>query len=425
MRIGYACKTIGVPDTDQKSCLLKNANAVKLSELITHNLTSLENMIDYNRFNHIRLFRISSDIIPFGSSPEVSYPWRDVFAQRLLKIGQKIQNSSMRVSMHPGQYTVLNSTSAAVVAKSIADLAYHAGFLDSLGVNAENKIVLHIGGIYQDKQLAKERFVNHFSQLDVFLKQRIVLENDDKSYTIDDVLDIGSRLGVPVVFDNLHNALNGCDPGKSDAYWIGQCLKTWRSEDGPQKIHYSQQDPQKKTGSHSNTIRVNDFMEFYNSLEEKGMDVMLEVKDKNLSAVKCQNCIETDLKITALELEWSKYKYSVLEWSPADYRRIRQLLQDKNECPALSFYNILDTARQQPVRIGNALNAAQHVWGYFKESATQKEKADFLKHIQTCPKPDLAAEIPPKDLRQIKKHLYQLAVKYGQAYLLNSYYFVL
>ena len=69
MSIGYACKLIGVEDTEMKSCTMKNATEERLLTLIEGNLKALDRIIDYNIQNRIKMFRISSDLIPFGSSP--------------------------------------------------------------------------------------------------------------------------------------------------------------------------------------------------------------------------------------------------------------------------------------------------------------------------------------------------------------------
>ena len=114
MRIGYACLAIAVPGSEMKSCTQKNASPERLLSLIEHNLNSLQILIDYNICNNIRLFRISSDLIPFGSSLSAELPWQEIFSEKLLAIGQKILRSEMRVSMHPGQYTVLNSSDSLV-----------------------------------------------------------------------------------------------------------------------------------------------------------------------------------------------------------------------------------------------------------------------------------------------------------------------
>jgi UV DNA damage endonuclease len=318
--------------------------------------------------------------------------------------------------MHPGQYTVLNSPREEVSKRAVEDLNYHVRLLNSLGTDASHKIVLHIGGAYQHKWQAMQRFISRFRNLDESVKQRLVIENDEKLFNIEDVLEVGSKLGVPVVFDNLHHELNPCTLQKSITEWIEACAKTWRKQDGRQKIHYSQQDFQKKNGSHSNTIRIDQFIAFYKCLHNADLDIMLEVKDKNLSAIKCLNCLYPTKHIKALETEWSRYKYNVLERSPDDYLEIRELLKNKMEYPAIAFYRMLENALQRPCGIGNFLNAAQHVWGYFKDLATDTEKESF--HRRACDFQKGKAKATT-----IKSFLRRMAVKYHEDYLLNSYYF--
>ncbi len=417
MSIGYACLTVGLPNTGIKGCHLKNLNEEKLTELIRHNLTSLANIIEYNDTNDIRLFRISSDIIPFGSSTANTIQWGSLFKNELSHLGNSISKAGIRVSMHPGQYTVLNSPDKQVAERAVEDLAYHSAFMDSLGVDFSNKIILHVGGVYGDKKAAINRFSDRYKDLDDSIKGRLVIENDDKSYNIDDVLELGSRLGIPVVYDNLHNKINCCDPSKDDFYWISQCSSSWKGLDGKQKIHYSQQDSLKSRGSHSRSISVDEFMNFFYNLSEKNMDIMLEVKDKNISAIKCINCTSSHKNIKALELEWSRYKYAVLEKCPNDYKKIRNLLKDKSSYPAIDFYRIIEHAYAQELITGNAVNAASHIWGYFKGIANAGEKKRFFDLLQLCQEND-------STMSSLKRFLYKLADKYKQEYLLNSYYYI-
>ncbi|AKA69472.1 UV-endonuclease UvdE [Clostridium scatologenes] len=418
MSIGYACLTIGVLDANLKSCTAKNLSNEKLLGIIEHNLKSLKNIIDYNIKNNIHLFRISSDLIPFGSSDLNKLPWWEIFSEEFFQIGKEIRKNNIRISMHPGQYTVLNSPKEDVVSRAIEDLNYHAKVLDSLGVGEESKIVLHIGGIYNDKEQAINRFVNNYKILKDKVKQRLVIENDDKSYDINDVFQIGIKLNIPVIFDNLHNEINPYVQEKSDLYWINECKNTWKEKDGYQKIHYSQQDILKKPGSHSNTIAVDRFINFYESLAREDIDIMLEVKDKNLSAVKCINCITKDKKISKLEEEWSKYKYTILENSPRIYLEIRNLLKNKNEYPAVQFYNYIDEAINEKITTGNAENAALHVWGYFKNIVDIKEKESFLKTIDNYRQGKVSINV-------VKNKLLKMTIKYNEKYLKNSYYFIL
>lgn len=416
MSIGYACRTIGVTNSNLKSCILKNANHDNLVDLMNYNLKALETMIDYNIRSGIKLFRISSDVIPFGSNSINNIEWWILFKEQLYNIGKKIKDSGMRVSMHPGQYTVLNSIDEGVVQRAYKDLDYHAKFLDSLHVGTNHKIILHIGGVYGDKKQSIVRFMKNYKELNDPIKARLVIENDDKSYDIGDVLNIGKEIGIPVIFDVLHHAIHKNQHLEDDSYWINECFYTWKENDGVQKIHYSQQNPNKKKGSHSNSIKIQEFLSFYYGLGRTDIDIMLEVKDKNLSTIKCINCISTQKRVNSLEAEWGRYKYKVLEQSQEDYLNIRKLLVNKEQYLPVPFYLLIEHALEKDDSISNGVNAALHIWGYFKNVATKDEKDKFFTSIK-------AFECGRTSVKSIKNQLWKMAMKYEKKYILDSYYF--
>lgn len=417
MRIGYACLIAGVSGGAMKSCMAKNTSVEKLREIISHNLVSLENIIKYNVKTGIKLFRISSDLIPFGSSYINTVDWQKEYEEDFKRIGEKIKESGIRVSMHPGQYTVINSPDPGVRQRAFDDIKYHAMILDCLGTGKDSKIILHAGGVYGDKDSAVERFTAAYNSLDSLFKKRIVIENDDKSYSASDILKLSYKTEIPMVYDNLHSELKGLG-GKSHIEWISEAAKTWSMDDGPQKIHYSQQAAGKTRGAHSETINAIEFINYIENIINKDIDIMLEVKDKNLSAVKCINYTARDRKINRLEAEWSRYKYTVLEKSPQIYDEIRSLLKDKNKYPVDRFYDLIGKAMGLAETSGYTVNAADHVWGYFKETAEDKEKAEFERRIE-------AYKNGNTSVNAIKKFLYGMLIKYGDNYLKDSYYFVL
>ena len=414
MSIGYACLAVGVPGSGMKRTILKHATEERLLELIGHNLGALEVLIDYNIRNGIKLFRISSDLIPFGSSLAYQLPWESAYEETLNRIGEKIKRSGLRVSLHPGQYTVLNSPDEGVVERAILDLEYHARILDALGTDVSHKLILHLGGVYGDKPSAKERFSRNYQRLSSKVKQRLVLENDDRLYTIEDVLEMAARDGIPVAYDNLHNHVNPSDPRLPDSVWVEAAAATWSAEDGQQKIHYSQQDPKKKPGAHSQTIAVDPFLAFYEELDGRRLDIMLEVKDKNISALKCIHVTE-DRKVTGLEQEWARWKYQVLEHSPSAYQAVRTLLKDKQVYSAAEFYRLIERSQAEDVMPGHAVNAAQHVWGYFKTKAAAAESKRFAAALSRLASGEA-------DSTAVKRLLLSLAKKYEEEYLLSSYY---
>lgn len=415
MNIGYACLTLGVPGTEYRTLRQKDITPSKMREIIAANLDALERVTEYNHSMGIRLFRITSDLIPFGSSPENPVSWAEEYAEKFRQIGKKIHDYGIRVSMHPGQYTVLNSPNPDVVSRSIEDLIYHGKVLDALETDATSKIILHVGGTYGDREAAIRRFIDHHRGLPEAVRRRLIIENDDRSFTIQEVLRIANELGIPAVFDNLHNEINPSANPKTESEWVMEAGKTWKAPDGKQKLHYSQQDPSKQRGSHSFTIAIDPFLDFVGEIVDA--DVMLEVKDKNWSAVKCWNCLRPDREIKHLEAEWARYKYLVLERDPQAYQAIRGLLKEKNTYPVLNFYRWIERALAKPASLGHSMNALEHIAGYFKDLASETEKKTINKKMDKCRNGALSID-------SAKRFFWDLAWQHHVDYLIHSYFFV-
>ena len=144
---------------------------------------------------------------------------------------------------------------------------------------------------------------------------------------------------------------------------------------------------------------------------------MLEVKDKNVSALKCINALSRR-EIKALEKEWSLYKYLILEKSPQAYQEIRNLLKNKDDYPVLEFYQIVERVFDLDMNTPYAANAAEHVWGHFKNQATKAEALVYKKNFDKFMKDETK-------LPALKRQLLRLGNKYKDDYLLHSYYFYL
>lgn len=320
MKLGYASITLCVLGTKQYTCTQKYATKEKLHTVIKANLDALNNILDYNYKNNLRLFRISSDIIPFGSSPVNTLNWQEIFKNEFEHLAKKIKKYDIRISMHPGQYTILNSENNDIVNRAIEDLIYHNKVLTSLGADYSNKIILHIGGKYENKYQAIKRFIYNFKKLPIDIKNKIIIENDDVNYNVSDCLYIADKLNIPIVLDVFHNSINPSPMPQSNEYWIKQCKHLWTTKDGNMKIHYSQQYKDLKIGTHSKNILIMPFMEFYQSIKHLDVDIMLEVKDKNISAIKCLNSINNDYN--GFLKDFKKYKFNILEKSLNDYNNI-------------------------------------------------------------------------------------------------------
>jgi UV DNA damage endonuclease len=171
----------------------------------------------------VRVFRLSSSTVPYGTHPDLpQLDYRrqiDECGDELDALGAKARRLGLRLSTHPGQYTVLDAPDATLRAKSALDLEQDALLLDALGQPPEASVVVHVGGAYGDREAALARWATEYERLSERAQRRVVVEHDETSFTLADVLRLHERTGVKVVYDLHHDR---CNPspglGLADAY---------------------------------------------------------------------------------------------------------------------------------------------------------------------------------------------------------------
>jgi UV DNA damage endonuclease len=265
-----------------RTCRLAKATPARLRELIDANLHDLERVLAFNVQAGVRMYRISSKLIPFASHPVNTVPWWDEYGDTLARIGAFARRHDIRVSMHPGQYTVLSTPDTKTLDASLREVEWHMRLLDSLGVDGASKVVLHLGGTYDDKEAALGRFIKVVERMPDGWRRRLVVENDERSYTVTDALAVSRRTGLPVVFDYLHHRINPGDLDWREA--MAQALATWRQEsDGVPKAHFSSQQLGGRPGAHDDWVHADEFARFLAGAPEVEFDCMLEAKQKDMA----------------------------------------------------------------------------------------------------------------------------------------------
>jgi UV DNA damage endonuclease len=291
VRLGYACinLTLGPKARTSRRCRISNATPQRLEELARANLLGLSEVLHWNVSQNIKLFRISSGILPLASHPIVQWSWQEVLRQEISTNGDFAREHNLRLSMHPGQYTVLNSPNMDVVAAANAELSYHANLLDAMGLTSDHKIILHVGGVYGDREASLRRFCENFCALPGNVKNRLVIENDERSYSVDDALYLSASLRVPIVFDYLHHKAFSNRPLKAGL--LDQICATWSASDGRPEFHYSTQRNRARRGAHADMIDIRDFKRFLRALPQRDVDVMLEAKAKDKALLKLRRAL--------------------------------------------------------------------------------------------------------------------------------------
>ena len=294
MKLGYPCINRTVGCKGDRTFRLKSYSEQRLIDTVTSNVGCLSEILTFNLEHNILFFRITSDLVPFGSHPVCQFDWLTYFRDQLASLGAFIRSNDIRISMHPGQYTVLNSQDREIVVRSINELRYHADVLDGLELDASAKIQIHVGGVYGDKDRSLRRFTEQFRNLNKALKRRLVIENDDRSFAIEDCMRIYEEIGVPIVFDAFHHELNHSASSVADA--LAAATGTWHQSDGIPMVDYSYHRSAGPKSSHTESIHSSHFRRFLATTQPYDVDIMLEIKDKETSALKAVEIARKDMR---------------------------------------------------------------------------------------------------------------------------------
>lgn len=284
MRFGYACLNITMGSkvrTCRLQTYLKEGNE-KAKSIALENVKTILETLKWNIKHNIYLFRATSNIIPLGTHEQFNWDWKkdSDFLEATSKVKDFVEANDIRLTSHPGEYTVLNSIRDDIRQKAFIELQHHQDVMSLMG---GKDIILHTGGSYGDKEASKIRFAENYKKLSCEVKENLRLENDDKTFTVKDVLDIHKLCGVPVCLDIHHHNCN--NDGEKIEDLIEDIFKTWDNFDTP-KIHISSGKTHPLDNAHHDYVNPNDLDYLLGLIGEHEADIMFEAKKKELSIIK-------------------------------------------------------------------------------------------------------------------------------------------
>ena len=314
IRLGYVAisKVLGKKVTTSSTVTFANYNKIlseekrleKLKTVALSNLEALEEILKYNIKNEINFYRITSALIPLVTHPEVGY-WghREILKKDFEYIGRLIKESNMRVDTHPDEFNVINSINPKVVENTLINLSKQVEWFEDMNYK-EGKMVIHVGGATGGKEAALKRFLENFNSFPNNIKEKIIIENDDKTYTAIETLNLCKELNVPMVLDIHHHNCNNTGDDIKDI--LEEILNTWNNEKLPPKMHFSSPKDKelidKVDKKHSDFIDPYDFINFIEVLKQfnRDVDIMLECKEKDVALFKLVN----DIREIKPEYKW-------------------------------------------------------------------------------------------------------------------------
>lgn len=291
VRLGYVAIALGLKGVTSSSAVTytyyqklqtEEKRLEKLKQVTRSNLEDLEKILDYNIEHEIHFYRLTSKLVPLDTHPDVHWNYREIFKPQFNYIGNRIKAEGMRVDTHPDQFNVINSVNPQVVKNTLRNLLAHVYLFEDLEY-PQGKMVLHVGSSAGGKEEALIRFVNNFKTYPKDVTSRLLLENDDKTFTVRETLGLCQTLDVPMVLDVHHHLCNdGAEPLEP---FLEEIIKTWDKEELPVKMHFSSPRDHPFDRKHADHIDGVTFVEFIEKCKayNKDIDIMIEAKMKDQS----------------------------------------------------------------------------------------------------------------------------------------------
>ena len=293
-RLGFAVKVAG-----RVGLKSNDARRWQSGPHLRVSMEYLHAIFDYLDEIGVRMYRISSDFVPYCTHPDLPRFHDQVAECRsgLAELGRVARERGIRLSLHPSQYVLLSAVDPAINARGIADVNAQAELLDAMEQGPEAVVILHLGGAYGDKDAAIARFVDNWSRLSESGRRRLVIENDETIYTVRDCLRVHEAIGIRVIFDHQHHLLNPGGMEMGDA--VRAALDTWPAEITP-KVHFSSPKMDSRVvvkggkevpappllSQHADYVNPWEFAAFLRAAGPRPFDVMLEAKMKDAALLK-------------------------------------------------------------------------------------------------------------------------------------------
>jgi UV DNA damage endonuclease len=303
-RLGYVAMSVNVTNSSPSQTMtlktfakLENQEAAihKLERIALSNLHNCLRLLRHNAASDISFFRLSSRLVPLATHERLKgWDYIGALEEGLHELGDFAERHQMRLDFHPDHFVVLNSPKKDVFVSSLLTLTYHLNLLKGMGLSPVHRCVLHVGGAYKNKEQALEQFISNWAYVPQPIQDMVIIENDDKSFTLLECLTLCEKLGLPLVFDYHHHLANHEDPNWFH-HWR-RVIRTWRDSPHPIKMHISSPKSEKEFRHHADFVDATLFLDFLKKVNGTvpQLDCMIEAKMKDQALFQ----LMTDLKET-------------------------------------------------------------------------------------------------------------------------------
>lgn len=298
VRFGFVAMSVQVDASVSKTMTMKTFKQIpdqkaalrQLIRIARENIHNTQRILYHCVAHDIRFYRFSSRLIPLAGHERM----KKVNLVKVLEadfraLGDFVRKHRMRVGFHPEHFTVLNSPRRDVIIQAVRDLRRHVEMLKAMGLDSAYKCNIHVGGTYGDKRQSTRTFLANYRRVHPEIRSYLCLENDDRSFTARETLDVARSCGVPMVLDLHHHWCN--HDGETVQELWPDIVKTWDAERFPPKVHVSSPKNENEFRSHADYVTLEpllDFLRMARSYTDE-LHVMIEAKKKDAALFDLMN----------------------------------------------------------------------------------------------------------------------------------------
>jgi UV DNA damage endonuclease len=293
MRWGLCCLVLDAPIKFRSAThayvwgLSPEVRQAYLNGIALENANALIEVLRYCDALDIRAFRVSSGIFPLATHPVSGYrlehlPDGDEVRRRLEIAGDIAAHADIRLSFHPDQFVVLNSVRPDVVENSIKELEWQAEIAEISGADVR---CLHGGSTQGGIEEGAKRLITTIERLSLRARIRLGIENDDRCYSVIDLLPVCLATGVPLILDaHHHEVITGGLRIEEATDWS---LATW----GDREPYFHLSSPRDGWTSndprpHADYLDPDDVPDCWRAIPKLTVDVEAKAKERAVLAIR-------------------------------------------------------------------------------------------------------------------------------------------
>lgn len=252
-----------------------------IKSIYHNNLDNLNNIIVKIAHLGFKNYRMSSGLLPLFDKIDTNILNEETILSKLKKIGENIKKNNIRATFHPDHFVVLTSDKEEVINNSIKELEYHAWIMDKMELEESRFYAINIHGSGKGKI---DRLISNIKKLPLNVRNRLTLENDERSANVLDLYKVYMETNTPICWDSHHHVFNDANLSLEEACELA--TSTWEFIKPLQ--HLSNTDPELSSGNFQEKRKHSDFVHYIPNcqlelLKKNYIDVDFEFKMKNIA----------------------------------------------------------------------------------------------------------------------------------------------